>query len=182
MINQIQDFVSEQKDVLVDQFQKLRSDSVESVREAALGSAESLKSLKAPVRVIARSGVKLTTVSQTTVANLIELQSDVVTAALTDAALRLQRASRAENVVELVREQFEMLPATRDRIVEEAQRAVAIFADAGRELKDVAVHAYESVTDSVEEKAPVKKAKRTVKRAARKTAQRVRKVAEVVAE
>ena len=55
---------------------------------------------------IARSGVKLTTVSQATVQNLIELQSDVVTAALNDVAVRLERATRAENIIEFVREQI----------------------------------------------------------------------------
>lgn len=181
MINQIQEFVSERKTALVEQFQKLRSDSVESVREAALGSAERLKSLKSPVRTIAHSGVKLTSVSQATVASLIELQLDVITAALTRSALRLQHASRAENVADLVREQVEMFPATRARIVEDTKRAAAIIADAGRELRGVVVHAYERVSERDEEKAPVKKAKRAVKRATRKTTRRVRKVAEAAA-
>jgi len=32
--------------------------------------------------------------------------------AISDAALRLERASRADNILELVREQIEMIPAT----------------------------------------------------------------------
>ena len=74
--------------------------------------------------MIARSGVKLTAVSQTAVSSLIELQSDMLTSALSDVALRLERASRAENIVDLVRDQIELIPATRARIVEDAQRAV----------------------------------------------------------
>ena len=57
--------------------------------------------------------------SQTAVASLIELQSDMLTSAISDAALRLERASRADGLVDLVRDQFEMIPATRDRIVED---------------------------------------------------------------
>ena len=93
--------------------------------------------------MIARSGVKLTAVSQTAVASLIELQSDMLTSALSDAALRLERASRADNVVDLVRDQIEMIPATRARIVEDAQRAVTIFKAAGRDLRGVATNVYE---------------------------------------
>ena len=106
--------------------QKFRKDSAETVREAFVGSAENIKALKSPVRVFARSGVKLTNVSQTAVSNLIELQSDILTSALSDVALRLERAARAENLVDLVRDQFEMVPATRARGVEDAQLAVDI--------------------------------------------------------
>ena len=134
----VQEFVAERGEQLVGQVRKMRETSVESVREAFTGSAETLKALKSPVRTIARSGVKLTTVSQATVQNLIELQSDVVTAALNDVAVRLERATRAENIIEFVREQIELTPATRARVVEDATRAVTIFKTAGRDIRNVA--------------------------------------------
>lgn len=178
MITQMQDFVADTTSALSGQVQKIRKESVETVREAVAGSAENLKSLKSPVRVIARSGVKLTVVSQAAVSSLIELQSDMLTSALSEAALRLEKAARAGNVVELVRDQFEMLPATRARIVEDAQRAVEIFKVAGKDLKSVAAHVYEVVIDTTEDKVPeVKSAKRKVKTAVRKTKTRARKVA-----
>ena len=90
MIAQMQDFVAEQTAILQDQVEKIRKDSVETVRDAVVGSAENLKALKSPVRTLARSGVKITSVSQNAVASLIELQSDVLTSALSDAALRLE--------------------------------------------------------------------------------------------
>jgi hypothetical protein len=178
MIAQMQDFVAEQTAVLQDQVEKIRKESVETVREAVVGSAENLKSLKSPVRTIARSTVKVTSVSQTAVASLIELQSDMLTSAISDAALRLERASRAENIVELVREQVEMLPATRARLVEDAQRAVQIVKHAGRDLRGVATHLYERVVETAEEKVPeVKIVKRKPRRAVRKTPARARKTA-----
>jgi hypothetical protein len=177
MIGQIQEIVTEKTQALAGQVQKMRKDSAETVREAVAGSVESLKAMKAPVRVIARSGVKVTSVSQIAVQNLIELQSDMITSALSDAALRLERATRAENVVELVRDQIELLDATRTRIVEDANRAVAIFKDAGRELRMVATHAYEKVVETAEEQAPAKVVRRKAKRAVRKTAGRPRKAA-----
>jgi len=177
MISQMKDFVADQTSALATQVSKMRKESVESVREVVVGSAENLKALKSPVRTIARSGIKVTNVSQATVAGLIELQSDMLTAALTDAALRLERASRAESVVELVREQIEMIPATRARLVEDAQHAAQIFKHAGRDLRGVATHLYERVVEPVEEKAPAaaKTAKRGGKRVVRKAKTRARK-------
>lgn len=179
MIVQMQEFVAEQTAALSSQVQKMRKESVETVRGAAADSAENLKALKSPVRTLARSGIKVTAVSQSAVASLIELQSDMLTSAISDAALRLERAARAETVIELVREQIEMIPATRTRIVEDAQRAALIFKHAGRDLRGVATHLYERVVEPTEEKAApaVKTAKRKAKRAVRKTTARARKVA-----
>ena len=56
MISQMQEFVSDTSSALVDKVQKIRKGSVESAREAAVGSAEKIKSLKGPVRTFARSG------------------------------------------------------------------------------------------------------------------------------
>jgi hypothetical protein len=176
MIAQMQEFVADQTAAFQGQVEKIAKESVETVRETAVGGAETLKSLKSPVRTIARSTIKVTTVSQTAVASLIDLQSDMLTSAISDAALRLERASRADNIVELVREQFEMLPATRARIVEDAQRAALIFKHAGRDLRGVATHLYERVIETAEENVPeVKVVKRKTKRAVRKTTTRARK-------
>jgi len=68
--------------------------------------------------------------------------------------------------------------ATRDRIVDQASRAVEILKVTGRDLRDVAKHTYERVIKMTEEEVPeVKRAKRKAKRAVRKTTARVRKAA-----
>lgn len=184
MFTQIQEFMTEQTQALADQAQKFRDDPVETVREAAVTSAEGIKSLKQPVRMIARSGVKLTTISQTALQGLIELQSEIVTSALTDAALRLERAARADNVVDMLQEQAESLRATRDRLVDEAGRAMAIFKHAGRDVAKVATQTYAKVVETDEDEAPTpvktraRKTKRPVRKAAaRKTTVRARKAA-----
>ena len=87
MIGQMQEIVTEKTQALAEQVQKLRKESAETVREAVAGSAESLKAMKSPVRLFARSGIKVTAVSQTAVQSLIELQSDVITSALTQIGL-----------------------------------------------------------------------------------------------
>ena len=96
----MQEYIAEGGDLLTGKVRSFRKNSAATVREAITGSAETLKALKSPVRMIARSGVKLTSVSQTAVQSLIELQSDVVTSALTDVALRLERAARSGKLIE----------------------------------------------------------------------------------
>jgi hypothetical protein len=175
MIVEMQDFMNEQTQALADQAQKFRKNPERFMRKALVNSAESLKSLKRPVRMVAHSGVKLTAVSQNTLARLIELQSEVVTTALTAVATRFERAARAEGVADLVLDQVEMLPATRDRIVDEATRAVEIFRLAGRDVRKVASHTYATVTGRTDEELAVAK-----KRVVRKTKQTVRKAKRAV--
>jgi len=178
MITHINESGSVRRRDLAEQIRRLRDEPIETMREVAVSSADGIKSLKAPIRALAHSGVKLATVSQNAVQNLIELESEVITSTLTAAAMRLERAARAEGVVDLVLDQAEMLGATRDRIVNHSTRAVAIFKVTGRDLRDVARHAYEVVIKATEDKVPeVKRAKRNVKRAVRKTTTRARKAA-----
>jgi len=174
----VKEFRSERRRDLAEQMQRFRDEPIETMREVAVNSAYDIKSLKAPIRALAHSGVKLSTVSQNAVQNLIELESEVITSALTAAAMRLERAAQADGIADLVLDQADMLGATRDRIVDHATRAVEIFKVTGRDLRGVARHAYEVVVKTTEEKVPeVKRAKRKVKRAVRKTTARARKAA-----
>ena len=172
MITEMQEFVSEQTQALAEQARKFGKDPVASARAAAETSADAIKSLKSPIHAFARSGVKLTTVAESTVVNLIELQSQVVTSAMTDAARRLERAAKAENIIDLVRDQAELLVATRDRVVDETKRAVEIFTTAGSEVRAVGTHLYGQVFESAPTERPKAKTKR-----ARKTKRAVRKAA-----
>ena len=57
MINKIKDFVAEQSQAMAEQAQKLRKEPVQVARDAAVKSAERIKSLKDPIRTLSRSGV-----------------------------------------------------------------------------------------------------------------------------
>ena len=173
MIVEIREFMSEQTQALADQAEKFRRNPERFMRKALADSAEGLKSLRRPVRMVAHSGVKLTTVSQSALASLIELQSEVVTSALTAVATRLERAAGAEGVAELVIDQIEMLPASRDRIVDEATRAVEILKVAGRDVGKVASHAYATVTGRTDEELAA--AKKTVARKAKRVVRKTRR-------
>jgi phasin family protein len=178
MVSKVQKFVNEQRQALADQVEKLRIQPVASARDAAIRSAQRIKAFKDYIRDIARSGVRLTAISQSTAQSLIELQAEIVTSALTEAATQLERAARTESVVDLVRDQGEVLRATRDRIVSDMRQAVGIFKTTGGDIRKVATQTYAKVSG----KGAVPAAKKTsrarkAKRPARKKAARARKAA-----
>jgi len=142
---------------------------LEAARQASTRSAEALKALKEPVRTVARSGVKLTAISQGTAASLIELQTEIVTRALTQAAARLERATHTSTMAELMQEQAEALKAASEQMVADAQRAVQILREAGEGIGKIATDTYAHVTQP--EAAPAAgKRKAGPARRARKTA------------
>jgi phasin family protein len=176
---EITEFMTEQKEMLAEQIKRIQKDPVKLARETAQKSAESLKGMKSPVRAAARSGVKLTAITQSTAQRLIELQTEIVTTALTDAAGRLERAARTDDVVDLLRDQAQALKATAERIVNDLTQTGEIFKDAGSDVLTVGTHLYDQVFESDEEEPPKAKAPRArkAKRAVRKSTARGRKAA-----
>ena len=152
MITEMQEFMTEQTQALTVRARKFGKAPVKAARAAAENSADGIKSLKSPIRAIARAGVQLTAVSQTAVQSLIELESDMLTAVLSDASARLTQAARADGLVELVRDQTGTLRATGERIVSDATRAVEIVTDAGQDIRKLATRAYGTVVKAGEGK------------------------------
>ena len=174
MVARVNEIVVERRQALAEQLYRLRDEPVEVLREVSEVSANGIRSLKAPVRAVAHSGIRLATVSQRTLQNLIELETEALTSALTDAAVRLDRAAKAEGVVDLVRDQVALLPATRERVTDEAIRAVAILRHAGREVRTIGTRLYGKFIEPAEAEIPKAKARvRKVARAVRKPAARV---------
>jgi hypothetical protein len=171
MVSKVRQFVNEQQQIMAEQAGKLRRAPGKVVRGAAARSAKRIKALQEPVRVVTHSGVKLTNVSHEALLGLMALQLEVVTSALSDAAAQLERVAQSDNVMDLVRGQADELRATRERVVSDVNRAVAIVKDAGRGVRDVATETYTKVAKP----ARAYKAKRAVrkptvaKRATRRT-------------
>jgi phasin family protein len=170
MANRINEFVKDNGQALVEKAGKLGAKPVKVARDAAVKSAGSIKALKDPIRAMSRSAVKLTAISRDAVAQLIELQTQVVTSALTDAANQLERAAKSDNPRELLSHQAAALRATRDRVVADVAQAVSIVKGAGEEARKVATQAYAHVTGKAEAAPARAKAKgaRKTKRAVRK--------------
>ena len=165
MVSQVKKFMNDENQIFTEQARLLRKAPGKAVRGAAARSAKRIKALQEPVRVITHSGVRLTNVSHEAVLGLMALQLEVVTSALADAAAQLERVAQSDNVKDLVSGQADELRATRERVVDEMKRAVAIVKHAGRGVRTVATETYTKVTRPA--KAAKAKTTRKVKRAVR---------------
>jgi hypothetical protein len=131
----INEFIDEQKKGLAELLANLSKSRVVAARNAARESAARIKELNGRVRALARSGVRLTSVSQGAAQDLIELHADIVNAALTEAATQIERLAYTESVRDLARMQTEVLQATRQRIVDDIARALTILKDAAGDAR-----------------------------------------------
>ena len=181
MVSKARKLMNEQVEFAGEQARVFRQAPVALVRRAAARSAARVKALQRPARAVTRSGVRLTTLTQHTVQSLLELQLEVVTSALTNAAEQLERVSRARGVRELVGGQAEELKAARERIMQDIKRVIAILKRAGKGARSVATETLADVRRPKSEaaaparRATARKAKRTVRKAKRKVTKAVRR-------
>jgi hypothetical protein len=135
----LSEFIAEQREGLVELMKSLRQAQVKAAREAARSSASRIKSLNQRVRALAKSGLRVNEVTHGAAQHLIELQEEIVTSALTDAAAQLERLSYTETARDFARQQGEVMQATRQRIVEDLARAVTALKGAAGEVRDAVV-------------------------------------------
>jgi len=174
MIAELNEFLEEQTTGLAELARRLRHSRAEVARKAAAASAARVRSLNGRVRSLAQSGVRLTSISQSTAQSLIELQAEIVTDALTDAAEQMQRIVFTSSVRDLAREQAGVLQAAQQRIVNDIARAVSILKGAAVDVRKVTSRA--TAAEPVAGKKPVRrKAKPKVARKASKTRRPVRR-------
>jgi phasin family protein len=174
MVTKARKLIKEQTAFVGEQARVLSGAPGTLVRRAAARSAAGVKALRNPARAVLHSGVRLTSLSQDTVQSLLELQLDVVTAALSNAAAQLERVSRARSVRDLVGGQAEELRAARERIAADIKRVIEILRHAGKRARTVASETVAEVRRRPgEAAAPArrtvrrKKAKRAVRKAKR---------------
>jgi hypothetical protein len=154
----INEFIEEQRKGLAELFETLSKSRVAAARNAARQSAARIKELNGRVRELARSGVRLTAVSQNAAQGLIELHAEIVNTALSEAATQIERLAYTESVRDLARLQSEVLQAARQRIVDDIARAVTILKDAAGEARSVVTPAAPAA-----KRAPRRKAKAKAK-------------------
>lgn len=169
------EFVAEQMKGLTEMVTELRKSRVAAARKAATESAARIKSLNQRVRALARSGLRVTAVSQSAVQSLIELQEDIVTSALNDAAAQIERLAYTESVRDLARVQAEILQATRQRIVDDIARAVTVLKGAAGDVRKAAMRAEVAQPSKAKAKAKAKAKPKAAARAKRKSGKTVRR-------
>jgi len=183
----INEFIEEQRKGLAELLDNLSKSRVAAARTAARQSAARIKELNGRVRALARSGVRLTAVSQNAAQGLIELHAEIVDTALTEAAAQIERLAYTESVRDLARMQTDVLQAARQRIVDDIARAVTILKGAAGDARKVVAPPPPAKREAPKKKAPARRkaaakakpkankktrAKAPAKRAARKTSRR----------
>lgn len=158
MFSQVQNYVNEQIQAFAGQAERFGADPLAAFRDGMAQSVDGLKSLRQPVRAAARSGIQFSELSHKTLQELIELQTRATTAALTEIAEGLERASNARDFAALVNAQADALRQSAERVVNDAARALEILAGAGKGMQEIAVETYEKVAKPAE-KVAVKTAK-----------------------
>jgi phasin family protein len=132
-----EDFLDEQTKGLTELAEILKTSRLAAARQAAVQSAARIRSLNGRIRELARSGVRLTSISQGTAQSLIELQAEIVDSAITDAAAQIERIAYTGSVRDLAREQADVLKAARERIAGDLSRAMTILRKAAQEARKV---------------------------------------------
>lgn len=150
MFSQMQDFMNEQMRTFAGQAQSFGSDPLAFARESLSYSVDGLKALEQPVRAAARSSAQLSKLAHETAQELIELQTQVATASLSEIADALQRASEAKDVAALVSVQAESVRKSAEQFVKDANRAIEILTTAGRGVQQLTVEAYESAAKTAQ--------------------------------
>jgi phasin family protein len=158
------DLLDEQTKGLAELAEHLRTSRLAAARKAAVQSAARIRSLNGRIRTLARSGVKLTSISHEAAQNLIELQGEIINSALTDAAAQIERIANTGSFRDLARDQADVLQATRERISNDLARVMTILRQAAGEAR--------KVTERKAAPAAVKKAKAKAKPARKKGAVR----------
>jgi phasin family protein len=183
MHSSVKEFLEEQTQGLAELADRLRKERLAAARRAATESAARVRELNSRVRELARSGVRLTSISQSALQSLIELQAEIVTTAIGDASTQIRRLADTESVRDLARQQAEVLQATRERIVADIARATKILKGAAGDVREVAA-AVRKPKAAAPRKTPARakaktkaKVKRAVRKGARKTARRTRRKA-----
>jgi hypothetical protein len=177
----INEFIDEQRKGLAELLENLSRSRVAAARNAARQSAARIKELNGRVRLLARSGVRLTAVSQNAAQGLIELHAEIVNTALSEAATQIERLAYTESVRDLARLQAEVLQAARQRIVDDIARAMTILKDAAGDARKAVAPAAPATGKAPARKAPARRkaavkakarAKKPAKRATRKSSRR----------
>jgi hypothetical protein len=153
----INEFIEEQRKGLAELFENLSKSRVAAARTAARRSAARIKELNGRVRALARSGVRLTAVSQNAAQDLIELHAEIVNTALTEAAAQIERLAYTESVRDLARMQGDVLQAARERIVEDIARAVTILKDAAGDARKAVARPAPAARKTPARKAPARR-------------------------
>lgn len=161
-----EDFLAEQTRGLAELAEHLKASRLAAARKAAIQSAARVRSLNGRIRELARSGVKLTSISHGAAQSLIELQGEIINSALTDAAAQIERIANTGSFRDLARNQADVLQATRERIANDLSRVMTILRQAADKARVVGTR--EAAPPAARKKGAVRKARKPAARKAKR--------------
>jgi len=149
----------------------LADGTVDELRSVTLDAAGKVSGAKGSVHEFGARGLKLTEITYRYIEKLLKLQLKFVEASFDEGAKRLKTAANAESFTGLFKDQVELLPMTRERIMKNARETMGLV----METRDDVVAVFKPVAKKPARKAPAKKAakpaaKKVAKKAARKPA------------
>lgn len=156
--------------------------AVDGGRTAATMAANVMTGAKKPARRLIKTGLKLNTVAHDSVADLLKLQARALEGTMDAGARRMELLADADSLRAMVKDQIALVPESRDRVVDDARKALDILNEAREELIEVINAESDTVIDGLEDIAkPVRKkataAKKRAKKAATSTKKKVTKKA-----
>jgi hypothetical protein len=111
--------------------------AVAGLRTAGLETASLLSKSKGPVHALADTGLQINTLSHKGIEKLLKQQVAVFEDLIDGSTRRLEMAARAKTVKGLLEDQVATLPQSRDHVVANAKKTVAIVRDTGESLSEI---------------------------------------------
>jgi hypothetical protein len=105
--------------------------AIAGMRSAGLETAGLITRAKTPVRVAADTGLKLNALTHKGIEKLLKQQAAALEELIDGSADRVEMAARAVSIRVLVEAQLSTLPTSKDHVVDNARKTVAIVRDTG---------------------------------------------------
>lgn len=148
----------------------LADGTVDELRSATLDVAGKVSGTKGSVHDLGTRGLKLNEITFRYLDKLIKLQLKFVEGSIEEGAKRLKTAANADTFVSLFKDQVQLLPMTRERIVKNARETMGLVMETRDDVVAVFKPVARKPARKTAAKAPAKKA--VAKPAAKKTAKK----------
>jgi phasin family protein len=148
----------------------LADGTVDELRSATLDVAGKVSGTKGSIHDLGTRGLKLNEITFRYLDKLIKLQLKFVEGSIEEGAKRLKTAANADTFVSLFKDQVQLLPMTRERIVKNARETMGLVLETRDDVVAVFKPVAKKPARKVAAKAPAKKAARkpAAKKAVRK--------------
>lgn len=161
-------------DGLATQTKMAARDTLVYTRAATEKTADLVGETRKPVDTLTDAGLELNRITYKGVESMLKYNHDALVGLVDSGAKRLRTAANARSFKALVDGQIALFPATRERVVADFNRVVAIYAEAGQQTLGVLRGTGESL-GLVKPVAKKPKAAKATKKTAKKTAKKASK-------